>query len=54
MKSGKNWSCCFREEDIKRLGDFIHVNIAKGQGQITSEHKILIATKRVCYFDHTL
>ena len=26
--------------------------IAQGQGQITQEDKILIVTKRVCYFDH--
>ena len=27
---------------------------AQRQGQITKEDKILIVTKRVCYFDHTL
>ena len=30
------------------------VYIARGQGQITQEDKILIVSKRVCYFDHTL
>ena len=25
MISGENWSSCFREEDVYRLRDFIHV-----------------------------
>ena len=51
MKSGENWSSPFREEDVKRLRDCIHV---QEQGQIILGDKILIVTKRVCYFDHTL
>ena len=32
----------------------LYMYIAQGQGQITLEDKILIVTKRVCNFDHTL
>ena len=34
--------------------EILYMYIAQGQGQITQEDKILIVTKRVCYFDHTL
>ena len=32
----------------------LYMYIVQGQGEITQEDKILIVTKRVCYFDHTL
>ena len=32
--------------------EILYMYIAQGQGQITQEDKILIVTKRVCYFDH--
>ena len=53
VKSGENWTGCFREDDIKKLQDFIHV-YSPGAGQITPRDKILIVTERVCYFDHAL
>ena len=34
--------------------EILYMYTAKGQGQITLGNKILIVTKRVCYFDHTL
>ena len=42
--------------DKKTCKDYkiLYMYIAHGQGQITLRNKILIATKRVCYFDHTL
>ena len=40
----------------KRFKDYkiLYIYIAQRQGQITQEDKILIVTKMVCYFDHTL
>ena len=34
--------------------EILYMYIAQRQGQITQKDKILIVTKRVCYFDHTL
>ena len=34
--------------------EIIYMYIAQGQGQIIHVDKMLIFTKRVCYFDHTL
>ena len=51
MKSGENWSS-FLKKTFKDYEIFIHV--ALGQGQITLGDKILIVTKRVCHFNHTL
>ena len=34
--------------------EILYMYITQGQGRITQEDKILIVTKRVCYFDHTL
>ena len=34
--------------------EILYMYIAQGQGQIIEEDKILIVTKRVRYFDHTL
>ena len=34
--------------------EILYIYISQGQGQITKENKILIVTKSVCYFDHTL
>ena len=34
--------------------EILYMFIAKGQGQITLGDKILIVTKRVCYFDRIL
>ena len=34
--------------------EILYMFIAQGQRQITQEDKILIVSKRVCYFDHTL
>ena len=50
MKIGQAVSEKKTFKDYKTL----YMYIAQGQGQITQEDKILIVTKRVCYFDHTL
>ena len=34
--------------------EILYMYIAQGQGQIIHEDKMLIVTKRVCYYDHTL
>ena len=34
--------------------EILYMYIAKGQEQIPQEDKILIVTKRVCFFDHIL
>ena len=33
VKSGENWSSCFREEDILRLQDFIQVYSPGAKGR---------------------
>ena len=40
----------------KTFKDYVilYMYTAQGQGQITLRDKIMIVTKRVCYFDHTL
>ena len=52
MKSGENWSSFSEKKTFKDYEIFIHV--AQGQRQITMGDKILIVTKSVCYFNHTL
>ena len=42
------------EKKMFKDNKIIYMNTVQGQGQITQEDKILIITKRVCYFDHTL
>ena len=42
------------EEKTFKDYDILYMYIAQGQGQIIQEDKILIVTKRVCYFDRTL
>ena len=34
--------------------DFLYMYVAQGQGHVTPRDKILIVTKQVCFFDHTL
>ena len=34
--------------------EILNMYIVQGQGQTTQEDKILVVTKSVCYFDHTL
>ena len=53
MKSGENWSSCFRVEDVLRLQDFIHT-CSPGARAENPRDKIFIVIKRVCYFDHTM
>ena len=53
VKSGKNWSNCFREEDVGRLRDVIHVYSPGARADNPGGH-ILIVNERVCYFDNTL
>ena len=50
MKTGQAVS------EKKKFKDYeiLYMYIAQGQGQITQEDKILLVTKSVCYFDHTL
>ena len=58
IKVEENWPSSFREEDISRLNDFIHVYspgeradnpgwVGGGGGQ-----NFFIVTERVCYFDY--
>ena len=54
MKSGENWSSCFRIEDILRLQDFIYACSPGARADNPGGDKNLIVTKTVCYFDHTL
>ena len=51
MTSGENWSSYFREKDILRLQDFIHVYTAGAMADNPGD-KHLIVTKRVCCFEH--
>ena len=44
---------CIREKDVERLRDCIHV-YSPGAKADNPEEKILIVTKRVYYFEHTL
>ena len=41
------------EKKMFKDDEILYMYIAQGQGQITQEDKILIVTKRVCYFDYT-
>ena len=53
MKSGENWSSCFRVEDVLRLQDIYYVCSPGARADHPREQN-LIVTKRICYFDHTL
>ena len=39
------------EKKTFKDNEISYMYIAQGQGQITQEDKILLVTKRVCYFD---
>ena len=41
-------------EKLFKIYTILYIYIAQGQGQIIPRDKILIVTKRVCYFDQTL
>ena len=57
IKVEENWPSSFREVDISRLNDFIHVyspgeradNPGEGGG---GGQNFFIATEKVCYFDY--
>ena len=49
VKTGQGVS----EKKTFKYYEILYMYIAQGQGQITQD-KILIVTKSVCYFDHTL
>ena len=58
IKVEENWPSSFREEDISRLNDFIHVYTpgerADNPGGWGWGQNYFIVTERVCYFDYKM
>ena len=52
IKVEENWPSSFREEDISRLNDFIHVYSPGERADNPGGQNFFIVTERVCYFDY--